>query len=417
MTLYRKPTAIASAAVIAISLAACTSAGPSSSGTPATSATTEPVSIALAITAAGETPQAYQDEVARFNTSHNDITLSLRTYPSGDAYNQALLGQAASATAPDVFLLDSGTQTRTFADAKAILPLDDLVVGAGINMGEFTKSLVDAATIDGSLYAVPKDYSTTALFYHKSMLEAAGVTPPTSLAELPKAAKALTTADHFGLGMYPQIDGFLAWIQADGGGFVGPDGVANVDNAGHVQALNTLRTMFVDDKSAATPQMTGAGWNGEQFAKKQVAMVFGGTWILGGIPAADASDVGVVGFPTDTQAGSVLYSTGWVVSAASKNPAAAAEVIAFLTSDDELTAAHDAGIILLPPKASVLDSLAARGNDPILEIASKGVATGVPFGLLTKDQVDTYNKLLEAMVSGEVSAADTAAAAAKALEK
>jgi multiple sugar transport system substrate-binding protein len=416
MMLYRKPIVIASSAVIAMSLAACSSAEPGSNTSSSASTPTEPVSVELAIVAAGETPRAYQDEVARFNASHDDVTLSLRTYPSGDAYNQALLGQAAGGTAPDIFLLDSGEQTRTFADAKAIIPLDDVVAAAGIDMGAFTASLVDASTIDGSLYAVPKDYSTTALFYHKSMLEAAGVTPPTSLAELPAAAKALTTADHFGLGMYPQINYFLAWIQADGGGFVSPDGIANVDNAGHVKALSTLRTMFVDDKSAASPQMTGAGWDGEMFAKKQVAMVFGGSWIPGGVPPEDADDVGVVAFPTDVQAGSVLYSAGWVVSASSKHPDAAAEVIAFLTSDEELITAHDAGIILLPPKASVLDALAARGDDPILEVAQKGAATGVPFGLLSADEVDTYNKLLEAMVSGGVSAADTAAAAAKGLE-
>jgi multiple sugar transport system substrate-binding protein len=405
--------------VAALSLAACSSSSPSGSDSPQATGPVEPVNVELAIVAAGETPQAYEDEVARFNSTHDDITLSLRTYPSGDAYNQALLGQAAGGTAPDLFLLDSGTQTQTFAEAGAILALDDLVGSAGIDMSTFSTPLVDASTVDGTLFAVPKDYSTTALFYHKSLLEEAGVEPPTSLAELPAAAKALTTDGRFGLGMNPQINYFLAWIQAEGGNFVGSDGVANVDNAGHVQALEVLRQLFVVDKSAASPQMTGAGWDGEMFAKKQVAMVFGGSWIPGGVPAEDADDIGVVGFPTDAEDGSVLYAAGWVISAASAHPDAAAQVIAFLTSDDELKTAHEAGIILLPPKPAVLDALAASGDDPLLTVASARASSGVPFGLLSADQVDAYNRLLETMVSGGsggASAADTASAAAAALE-
>ncbi|HWB35794.1 MAG TPA: extracellular solute-binding protein, partial [Rugosimonospora sp.] len=152
---------------------------------------------------------------------------------------------------------------------------------------------------------------------------------------------------------------------------------------------------------------------GEMLAKGQVAMVFGGSWVSGGVPADQAGDVGEVALPADKQQGSVLYATGWVISSASKNPSAAATVIDFLTSDDELVTAHDAGIILLPPKASALATLAAQDDDPLLKIAQDGAAHGVPFGGLTAEQVDAYNGMLSDLTSsGATSSQDAITALA-----
>ena len=355
--------------------------------------------IELALVAGGDTGPAFKAQVKRFNDSHDDVELKLRTYPSGDAYEQAITGQVAGGRAPDIFQLDLGQKTQEFADAGAIAPLDEVVKSAGIKTDDFAGNLIQAATVDGKLYAVPKDYSTTAIFYHKSMLEQAGVKPPTTWEELRTAAEKLTTKDRYGLGMYPQINYFLAWVQAAGGNFVTDSGVENVVNPGHVKALDFLLTLFNEDKSAGSPQMSGASWDGEMLANKQAAMVFGGTWIPGGVPEEARKDIGVVPFPADAQEGSVLYAAGWAVSAQSEHPEAAAEVIAFLTSDEELLAGHNDGIILIPPKQSALDKLADQSDDPVLAVAQKGATSGIPFGLLAPKAVDAYNAMLEQMVS------------------
>jgi len=409
--LARRRMAALIGAGLTLTLAACSGAsGPTAS----TTGNAEHSTVTLALVAAGETPTAYKDEVTRFNQSHPGITLQLRTYPSGDAYNQALLGQVAGGAAPDIFLLDEGTQMKQFVDAKAIIPIADDAKGAGIDLGTFDKNLVDAATIDGTLFAVPKDYSTTVLTYRKSAFAAAGLQLPTTWDQLRADAKALTKDGRYGLGMYPQINYLLASIDAFGGNFVSAHGISNFDNSDHVRAVDFFLSMFSKDKSIATPQMTGASWDGEMLAKKQVAMVFGGSWVSGGVPADQASDIGMVALPADKQAGSVLYATGWVISSASKNPSAAATVISFLTSDQELVTAHTAGIILLPPKASVLATLAAQNNDPLLKIAQESAAKGVPFGGLTAEQVDAYNAMLSDLTSkGATSSQDAISALAK----
>jgi len=129
-------------------------------------------------------------------------------------------------------------------------------------------------------------------------------------------------------------------------------------------------------------------------------MVFGGTWIPGGITGSAKDDVGVVALPKDKTTGSVLYATGWAISSKSKNPASAAQVIKFLTSDKELVAAHKAGVILIPPKPSALKALTDAGNDPVLTIAQETATQGVPFGLLDPKFVDKYNGMLGTLVAG-----------------
>lgn len=359
----------------------------------------ETPTVELALVAAGDTSAAYEAQVKRFNKSHDDIELKLRTYPSGEAYEQAITGQVAGGRAPDILQLDLGQKTREYAEAGAIAPLDDAAEAAGIDTSDFQTNLIEAASVDGELYAVPKDYSTTAIFYRKSLLEEAGVKPPTSWEELRTAAKALTTQDRYGLGMFPQINYFLAWVQAADGNFVTESGVEDVANAGHEKALDFLLTLFNEDKSAASPQMTGASWDGEMLANKQAAMVFGGTWIPGGVPEDARKDIGVVPFPADEQPGSVLYAAGWAVSAKSENPEAAATVIDFLTSDEELLAGHEDGIILIPPTTSALDQLAEQSEDPVLNVAQEGAADGIPFGLLTPESVDAYNGMLEQLIA------------------
>lgn len=407
--LASRPAWAALAAVGGLLLASCSSPGasPSGSATPAG----PPVSIQLAVEASGDTPTAYKEWVERFNGSHPNISVELRTYTGGDAYNQAILGQVAGGVAPDVFLLDGGVRTQTFADSSSILPLDDLASGAGLDLRAFKPSLIDAMKVDGKLYGIPKDYNTTALFYNKDMLQTAGVEPPTTWDELRAAAKTLTTADRYGFGIYPQINYFLAFVVSSGGNFVTPSGLTAVDNPGALAAVSYLRDLFVTDKSAATPQMVGASWDGEMFATGKVAMVYGGSWIPGSISGIN---VGTVPLPVDQQPGSVIYTAGWVISSKSEHAAQAMELIKFLTSTDELLAGHKAGIVGLPPTTEALQQLKAQDTgDQTLAVAEQVVDNGVSFGWLQPEFVDQYNKMLEGVVTGKTSPEDGLANLAK----
>jgi multiple sugar transport system substrate-binding protein len=356
----------------------------------------EPVTLRLALEASGDTAMAYEEQTARFNDAHPDVTVELQTYAGGDAYNKALLGQAAGGDVPDVFLLDGGKKTQEFAATGAIQPLDGPAQAAGLDLDEFQSSLLDAFRVEGELYAIPKDYSSVALMYHEDMLAEAGVEPPETWAELRAAARDLTTGDRFGLGMYPQINYALALVESADGGFLTESGVDNVDNSGHVEAVRLLEQLFVEDESTASPQMTGASWDGEMFDKGDVAMVIGGTWIPGSV---SSEDVGIAPVPIDERPGAVLYTAGWAVSADAAHPDRAMDLITFLSSDEELLAGRSAGVIQMPPTASAMEKWQQEDpDDAVLQVVEETVEHSVPFGWLTPQQVETYNRALSELI-------------------
>ena len=279
------------------------------------------------------------------------------------------------------------------------MPIDELVVEAGINTENFEESLLSAFRVDGKLYGIPKDYNTTALFYHKEFLEEAGIEPPTTWDELREAAQLLTTDERYGFGMNPQINYMLPFVESAGANFVHEDGIdlLALGSHEHQEALQFLVDMFATDESAVAPPMIGAGWDGEMFANKQVAMLYGGSWIPGVIEEKET--IGAVPLPTLKHDASMLYTAGWVVYARSEHPEAAATLIEFLTSDEELVEGNKVGLIGLPPTKTAMEKLISEmDDDPLLAAYSEVVAYGTPFGWMEPRFVDQYNRMMEVLI-------------------
>lgn len=400
--------AVLSVLFLAIFISACSSSeqDENSKGkdTEQQAKSSEPVEIQLAIEATGDIPQEFQKQIDRFNEKNENITVKIRTFSGGDSYNQALMGQVAGGVAPDIFLLDGGQRTQTFANANAILALDDLVANSDLDFNNFQETLVNAFKVNDKLYGVPKDYNTTALFYHKDLLEEKGIEPPTTWAELKDAAKKLTKEDQYGFGMNPQINYFLPFVESAGAKIINENGVDKeaLKSQEHQEALQLMVDMFTKDKSAASSQMVGAGWDGEMFANKKVAMLYGGSWIPGVLK--EDANVGAVPLPIKDNKASMLYTAGWAVSSKSKNPDAAMKLIAFLSSDEELVKGNQVGLIGLPPTKSAMNKLMeVKKDDPFLQVYSQVVEYGTPFGWIDPKFVDEYNKKMEVLMykSGE----------------
>ena len=79
-------------------------------------------------------------------------------------------------------------------------------VGENLDMEtNFPAALADGYTIDGKLYAIPKDFDTNGLFYNKELFDKAGLAYPTddwTMEDFWAACEALDAAD-LGEGVYP----------------------------------------------------------------------------------------------------------------------------------------------------------------------------------------------------------------------
>ncbi len=169
----------------------------------------------------------------------------------------------AGGSPPDVFYL-SPEQTRQFQDS--LFPYGDQIE----DVDDFYPALIEAYTIDDTLYCLPKDFSNLALVINTEAWEAAGLTDediPTTWDELSEVSQTLTTGDQTGLVFTGEADRVGAFMVQAGGWFTNEEQTeATADSPENEEALTYLQENLTagNFKHAATVE---AGWGGEAFGR------------------------------------------------------------------------------------------------------------------------------------------------------
>jgi multiple sugar transport system substrate-binding protein len=149
---------------------------------------------------------------------------------------------------------DVGTQ---FAAAGNLL---DLTAVAAELKGAMVPLQRDAyVTWQGKTYAIPWWSETRVLFYHKDLLDKAGVKPPATWAEWVEAAKKLTSGEQFGFAF--TTDGTFPgqlWVPlgiSNGGRIIDKSGLVVSDTAAMREALTFVTDFYMKHKTMppATP--------------------------------------------------------------------------------------------------------------------------------------------------------------------
>lgn len=390
----KKLTSVILILALALSLAACGS-----------QKTQEKVKIVVAIEATGDIPQAFQEQIDRFNGTSQNAEVEIITYAGAEAYETAIMGQVAGKSAPDIILLDGGKKIQEYAKQDVITPLDDYL---GDIKANFETGLIEACMYEGKLYGITKDYNTTVLFYQKDMLDEAGLAVPETMDAFKNGIETLTTDSVAGFGCDPKLNYLYPFAVAFGADFVGTDGTidaAKLTSQEHKDMLQMFKEMF-DNGQAASPYTANAGWDGELFGNQKVAFLYAGSWVTGVIE--DTSKAGVAALPAGKTSASMLYTTGWCITQQCENKEAAADLIRFLSTDDELVEGNILGTIGLPPTKSAMEKLISKkADDPFLPVYQEVVKDGIAFGLIDSKFVDTYNKAFEDMIYNGVSVDET----------
>jgi multiple sugar transport system substrate-binding protein len=124
-----------------------------------------------------------------FEKQNSDIKVTLQRVSWGEAQQQ-YLREAAAGTGPDVAQV-AQVWTRSFGDASALRPLDDLIAKTGIGVAGWDSFVVRdlAVGADGKVYGIPWTVDTFAMVYNKDLLAAAGYPIPEDL--VPSRARSL----------------------------------------------------------------------------------------------------------------------------------------------------------------------------------------------------------------------------------
>lgn len=307
----------------------------------------------------GAEGQALEEIIADFNASQSDIVV--KGVSSPDMTKQ--LASMSSAKGAFDISDNFASNIASWANQGILLPLNDF----DIDVSDFPDSIMQQLIIDGQLYSVPIASHNFQLIYNKKLLDEAGVTPPTTMAELADAIKKLTKVDadgnvtQLGLGL-TDVSAGLKTIGYAFGGDWNRDGKPSPTDANFVKGLQFYYDTVVAPVTPAAYNKFVAGFgpymsDQDSFATGKMAMVIDGEW-RSKFNTEHGMDWGVVPMPGET---ADLLGSTWVdvstifIPTNSPNKEAAATFLKYLISPPAMEKfSHVLGN--LPARLSLTDS-------------------------------------------------------------
>jgi multiple sugar transport system substrate-binding protein len=324
------PVASESAAASSAASAAAASSAPAS-------APAEAVTIKYAFWDANQQP-AIEKQIAAFEAIHPNIKVQTEVTPWTDYWTKLQTALAGGA-GPDVLWMN-GPNFPVYAAAGALEQLN-------VDVSAYPQSLVNLYTYSGSLYAVPKDFDTIALYYNKALFDKAGVAYPTAdwtWDDLRAAAKKLTITSNgkvtqAGFAAIPSFqEVYFDLIAQNGGNPLSPDGLkSNLADPAVCDALQFLYSIQKDGSSLSAAEMQSNQWEvGNLFGAGKIAMDFGGSWRV--LPFSQASPtIDVAPLPKGKQRATIIHGVGQAVWAGGPHKDAAKEFVTWLGTKDAQT--------------------------------------------------------------------------------
>jgi multiple sugar transport system substrate-binding protein len=278
-----------------------------------------------------------QQAVMRYAKEYPDATVKVQWTP-GD-YASKLSSGLLSSSGPDVY--ENGVDIDS-VKSKQCVALDDIIADV---KSDYTEADLKGSTVDGKVYGVKIVDDMGVLYYRKSVLDKAGVKPPTTMDELIAASKELTSKDQKGLfigndaGVTPSFGGGALLGQilwSVGQDYLTADNKPGFTGSEAKDSFLKLRELF-DSKSILLGAPTD-WWDPSSFTQGLAAMQWCGLWALPGIQKAVGDDFGVVAWPaySSSVGKPSTFLGGWtaMVSAKAKDVEAAKAFVKWLWIDN-----------------------------------------------------------------------------------
>jgi len=298
-------------------------------------------------------PQANEAEdnfnarrVEEFNKAHEGkIHLKMEVITRGNsfAYEDKINAAVASHTLPDIVAMD-GPNIANYAESEIIIPLDDYYTEQ--DKQDFVPSILQQGTYEGKFYAPGFNESSVVLFYNKTIMDKYGITPPDKIEdawtweEWYDVMKTTAQDGVFGTNMINDKGEWMTyafeqfWI-SNHTDLVNKEGTiaeGYVNSPQGVEAATFLQKLATEKLFNIDPKPT-------EFEEGKAATKLGGPWNIPGFNNYPELEWGITYFPKKDGCVQTAPSGSWAlgVSADSKHPKEAVEVVKWLTNEDSST--------------------------------------------------------------------------------
>ncbi len=360
--------------------------------------------------------------VQDYNAAHKDVQIH-HTVVSQTDYTTTLIPTAlANGSAPDILYVEPSTFTK-YAESGALADLDPYYTDK--LKADILPAVLDSATYDGKILALPMELETLGLFYDKDLLSSEGITPPTTWDELKSAAKQLTTDSRYGLVLPVEDSGytlfnFYPFMWMAGADVTDGKGSYTVDTPEMADALDFWGSF---GQSGSSPSSLQIGpWDVGNIATGAAAMQESGSYAIKATET-DYKDapIAVEALPAPDGGKSITVAGGQklAVNAASKHVKEAADFIFSGFGSDDISVASGwvtEAKFAYPARQSVIDANKDVFNEGLRATFTDFYDTARPEPSYPAVVTEALRTALQDVVFGGMSGADAAKKAQAAID-
>lgn len=280
-----------------------------------------------------------QQMAAAFTKKNPNIKVRVTVTP-WDQYWTKLQAAASGDNLADVFWMHP-SEVYTFAAGDKLMDLTDMTKnGGGINLKNYPSTVVSGLEYQNKVYALPKDYSTLALWYNKTLFDKAGVKYPDKTwtwDTWQEAAAKLTDKSKGVYGMLAPNDGqnfYWNLIWANGTDLTNKSGTKSIiGNKGNIDALN-YGISFIKKGYSPTTQDFANTKPDQYFESGKAAMTIAGSWMPAEYLAVKNQKFGVAPIPKGKRRASDIAGMGYAIAKNTKHPAQAKKFVKFMAGKE-----------------------------------------------------------------------------------
>ncbi|WP_026487318.1 ABC transporter substrate-binding protein [Caldanaerobius polysaccharolyticus] len=277
-----------------------------------------------------------------FHKKYPNITVKVEVTP-WDQYWTKMDAAATGGSLPDVFWMHSNNFVK-YASNGMLMDITSRIKSSKLlDMNKFPKGLVDLYTFDGKNYAIPKDYDTIALWYNKTMFDAAKIPYPDDSWDwnkLLEVARKLTNPNKGVYGFVAPEDaqqGYYNFIYQNGGYVISPDGkTSGWSLPATKEAIQWDVDLSTKYHVSPTQDQFAQTSFAQYFEAGKAAMGLFGSWMVSEFDANSYvkknCDVAVI--PKGKQRATIYNGLGNVISAKTKYPEQSWKFLEFLGTQE-----------------------------------------------------------------------------------
>lgn len=289
-----------------------------------------------------------QQSIDKFNEMHEGkIVASIELVP-WDTYWTKLDASLETKEAADVMWMN--VYLTKYAAAEVVKPLDEYIQKDKLDLSQYIEGRVNAYNLDGKQYALPKGLDTVFVAYNKEIFDRYDI-------EYPKdgwtwddmrtmAARLRDKIKDAGGKEYPivmELDEQPSWMNfvvQNGGNYISEDGkTTGMGMDQSVEAIQNMVDLMNEDLMAPYTVLSETKGT-DLFLSGQGGIVFIGSWkasVLENSTIGASGNIGLIQMPAlNGSNSSVLGGLGYCLSASSKHPDEAWELIKYITSEESL---------------------------------------------------------------------------------